>query len=169
MRTEEKNNDNNNNRTVEEENTSIKITTTIAKSRATTKKNKSSFSSSSYRIFLVDDDHDILISIKKGLEDYDFIVDTFSNPLQAISAFQPELYDLLLIDIKMPHMNGFELYQELRKKANNVDIKTCFITGYEIYYETLKNEFPGLNVGCFISKPIGINDLVNKINKELEQ
>ena len=123
---------------------------------------------SRYKILFVDDDYDILISIKRCLEDNDFIVDTFSNPLEVISAFKPELYDLMLIDIKMPKMNGFELYQELRKKANNVDIKTCFITAYEIYYETLKKDFPELNVGCFISKPIDSTNLVKRIREELE-
>jgi CheY-like chemotaxis protein len=87
----------------------------------------------------------ILTTIKHCLEETnDFIVDTFSNPLEVISAFQPELYDLILIDIKMPKMNGFELYQELRKKADNLEIRAYFITAYEIYYETLKSEFPKL-------------------------
>ena len=95
----------------------------------------------------------------------DFIVDTFSNPLEVISAFQPELYDLLLIDIKMPKMNGFELYQELRKKADNVEIRACFITSYEIYYETLKSEFPELNVGCFINEHIESANLVKRIRR----
>jgi CheY-like chemotaxis protein len=103
-----------------------------------------------HKILLVDDDYDILTTIKHCLEETnDFIVDTFSNPLEVISAFQPELYDLILIDIKMPKMNGFELYQELRKKADNLEIRACFITAYEIYYETLKLEFPELIIVMF--------------------
>ena len=124
----------------------------------------------SYRLLFVDDDRDILFSIKTGLEYYGFIVDTFSNPLEALSSFKPELYDLVLVDIKMPLMSGFEFHQELRKKVlYGTEIKTCFITAYEIYFETLRKEFPELYDGCFIRKPIKIDDLVNKINEELSQ
>ncbi len=124
----------------------------------------------SYRILYVDDDHDILFSIKTGLESYGFIVDTFSNPLEALSSFKPDLYDLVLVDMKMPEMSGFEFHQELRKKAlYGTEIKTCFITAYEGYFETLRKEFPELYEGCFIRKPILIEDLVNKINDELKQ
>jgi DNA-binding response OmpR family regulator len=136
-------------------------------------KNSSNSSTCSYRILFVDDEPDIITTIKKGLEENGFVVDAFTEPSEALSAFRPELYDLLLVDVKMPQMNGFELYQELRKKAGAVvadkkDFKTCFITAYEVYYETLKKEFPGLNVGCFISKPIEIKDLVKRIREELE-
>ncbi|MGZ5491832.1 MAG: response regulator [Nitrososphaeraceae archaeon] len=124
----------------------------------------------SSRILYVDDDHDILFSIKMGLESYGFIVDTFSNPLEALSSFKPELYDLVLVDVKMPEMSGFEFHQELRKKAlYGTEIKICFITAYEVYFDTLKKEFPELYEGCFIRKPIQIQDLVNKINDELKQ
>ena len=121
-----------------------------------------------YRILLVDDNNDILITIKKGLEDNGFKVDAFSNPLEVLSYFKPNIYDLLLIDIKMTQMNGFELYQEIRKISNDRDIKACFITAYDVYYELLKKDFPGLNVGCFIRKPIEIDDLIKKINEELQ-
>ena len=125
---------------------------------------------SSYRILYVDDDLDILFSIKTGLEYYGFTVDTFSNPLEALSSFKPDLYDLVLVDMKMPEMSGFEFHQELRKKAlYGTEIKTCFITAYEGYFETLRKEFPELYEGCFIRKPILIEDLVNKINDELKQ
>jgi two-component system, OmpR family, response regulator ChvI len=124
---------------------------------------------SPYRILYVDDDHDILFSIKIGLESYGFIVDTFSNPLEALSSYKPELYDLVLIDIKMPEMSGVEFHQELRKKAlYGTEIKTCFITAYEKYFETLRTGFPELYEGCFIQKPIKIEDLVNKLNQELK-
>ena len=71
---------------------------------------------SSNRIMLVDDDTDILLTIKKILEYEGFQVETFSNPLEALSSFKSELYDLVLIDIKMPEMSGFEFYRELQKK-----------------------------------------------------
>jgi two-component system, OmpR family, response regulator ChvI len=124
---------------------------------------------SSYRILYVDDDLDILFSIKMGLESYGFRVDTFSNPLEALSSFKPELYDLVLVDIKMPQMSGVEFHQELQKKAlYGTEIKTCFITAYEKYFETLRKGFPELYEGCFIQKPIQIEDLVYKINEELK-
>lgn len=123
-----------------------------------------------YRVLFVDDNKDILLTIQTGLESYGFIVDTFSNPSEALSSFKPELYDLVLIDIKMPQMSGFEFHQELRKKITyGTEIKTCFITAYEIYFETLKTEFPELYGGCFIRKPIKIEDLVTKLNEELKQ
>jgi two-component system, OmpR family, response regulator ChvI len=151
-------NGNDNKNTTNEVNTSL-----ITKNTTSTKK-------PSYRILYVDDDLDILFSIKTGLEYYGFIVDTFSNPLEALSTFKPGLYDLVLVDIKMPLMSGFEFHQELRKKAlYGTEIKTCFITAYEIYFETLRKEFPELYDGCFIRKPIKIDDLVNKINEELSQ
>ena len=135
---------------------------------STTREKTTNTEKPQYRIFYVDDDLDILFSIKMGLESYGFIVDTFSNPLEALSFYKPELYDLVLVDIKMPLMSGFEFHQELRKKAlYGTEIKTCFITAYEIYFETLRKEFPELYDGCFIRKPIKIDDLVKKLNEEL--
>ena len=134
-----------------------------------TREKTTSTKNSPYRVLFVDDNKDILLTIQTGLESYGFIVDTFSNPSEALSSFKPELYDLVLIDIKMPQMSGFEFHQELRKKATyGTEIKTCFITAYEIYFETLKTEFPELYGGCFIRKPIKIEDLVTKLNEELK-
>ena len=143
---------------------------TIVENNSISKKKKETAYKPSYKILFVDDDNDILIAIKASLEYHGFIVDTFSNPLEALSSFKPGIYDLVLIDVKMPQMSGFEFQQELRKKAlYGTEIKTCFITAYEIYFETLRKEFPELYDGCFIRKPIKIEDLVNRINKELKQ
>jgi DNA-binding response OmpR family regulator len=143
---------------------------TIVENNSISKKKKDTAYKPSYKILFVDDDNDILIAIKASLEYHGFIVDTFSNPLEALSSFKPGIYDLVLIDVKMPQMSGFEFQQELRKKAlYGTEIKTCFITAYEIYFETLRKEFPELYDGCFIRKPIKIEDLVNRINKELKQ
>ena len=120
-----------------------------------------------YLIMLVDDEPDTTLTLKEGLEGTGFaLVDAFNDQLLALSAFKPGIYDLLLLDIKMNKMGGFELFREIQKKDKNVN--ACFITAYEIYYESLKHEFPGLNVGCFITKPIDIDSLVKRIKIELE-
>ena len=89
----------------------------------------------------------------------------FNDPKIALINFKPDYYNLILLDVKMPEMNGFELYQEIQKKDKNV--KACFVTTDELYYESLKTEFPKLKVGCLISIPIDMNDLVKRINEEL--
>lgn len=157
LQVEEKNN--NNNDTIYEEN-NISRTTTIA-----TANNKPS----SYRLLFVDDNNDILIGIKSSLEDKGFIVDTFSNPLEALSSFKPRLYDLVLLGVRMEGMNGFELCKEMQKKiANRLDVKFCFITHFDPYREVPREEYPELNVECFIIPPISIEDLIKIINKELD-
>lgn len=116
-------------------------------------------------ILVVDDEVDLTISLKKGLERYGFEVDTFNDPSEALSKFKPNFYDLLLLDIRMPEMNGFQLYREIRKTGDNSTV--CFITAFEVYYHEFKKIFPDLDVKYFIRKPITISDLVAKINEVL--
>ena len=129
------------------------------------------------RILIVDDDPDILGTFKAGLNDSDLVksvfgpeielsVDTYTKPKSALSDFKAGAYDLILLDIKMPEMNGFELYEELVKVDEKP--KICFITAYETYYEVLKKDFPELDVGCFIKKPILTSDLAKRIKEVLE-
>jgi two-component system, OmpR family, response regulator ChvI len=94
-----------------------------------------------------------------------FEVDVFNDPKLALSNFKAGRYDLLLLDILMPKMNGFELCQQLK----NIDdkVKVCFITAYEIYYRSLRDLFLSMEVDCFIAKPIGRKELVSKIKTEL--
>ena len=121
---------------------------------------------SSYRrLMAVDDEADITFTLKKELEQSGFSLDVFNDPIVALSNFKADYYDLILLDVHMPQMNGLELYQEINKKDKNV--KACFVTAYELYYESLKKEYPKLNLGCFISKPFDMNYLANKIEKEL--
>lgn len=117
------------------------------------------------KILIVDDDTDITLAFKKGLENDGFKVDVFNDPVEALSNFEASKYDLLLLDIRMPKMNGFELYKEMDKIDN--DIKVCFITAFEVYYEALREVFPSLEVECFIRKPIEIGSLVKRIKNEL--
>ena len=125
------------------------------------------------RIMLVDDDVDITTVLKIGLEDNGFAVDTFNDPVQALSNFKADLYNLLLFDIKMPQLSGFELYEEIKKKNNNNNnnnnkkLKVCYITAYEIDDEMLREKFPTSHVNCFIKKLFQIQDLVKRVRPEL--
>jgi CheY-like chemotaxis protein len=119
------------------------------------------------RILLVDDEPDIALAFKIGLEDNGFRVDAFDSPLQALSNFKAGFYDLLLLDIKMPKMNGIEAYQQMKEIDKKV--KVCFITASEIhYYEDIREKiFPILGVKRLIRKPIRIDNLVKDLRDEL--
>ena len=117
------------------------------------------------RILLVDDEPDLTYTLKLGLEDTgSFEVDAFNDPELALSAFKPGNYDFLLIDIRMPKMSGYDLYDKIR--AIDSKVKSCFITAYEINYQALREQFPLLKMECY-AKPLEIDDLVRKINEEL--
>jgi DNA-binding response OmpR family regulator len=113
------------------------------------------------RILLVDDEPDITFSFGIGLKDNGFKVDTFNNPLEAISNFKSDFYDLVVLDIKMPEMNGIDLCKEIRKIDS--EIKVCFLTAFDSRYGELKQCSE-----CFIRKPITIDGLVEKVKSELD-
>jgi two-component system, OmpR family, response regulator ChvI len=117
------------------------------------------------QILVVDDDPDITLFLKTALETNGFFVRTYNEPLQALAEFKRNRYDLLLIDIRMPKLNGFELFNLLRKKDPN--IKVCFMTAFETYYSTLIEEHPTINARCFIKKPIEVKDLLSVITNQL--
>jgi DNA-binding response OmpR family regulator len=113
------------------------------------------------RILLVDDEPDITTAFKVTLEDAGFIVHTYNDPFIALSEFKPGYYDLVILDIKMQEMNGFELHANMRKVDNQV--KFCFITAGEMYYDKVRKEkqheeeeepYCKLNTEWFLQKPI---------------
>jgi CheY-like chemotaxis protein len=98
---------------------------------------------------------DITFTLGKGLEQGGYDVHVFNDPLVALSNFKPGVCDLLLLDIKMPKMTGFELYRKLKEIDSKV--KVCFITAFETYYEKFRQEFFLLEeIKGFIRKPIQI-------------
>ena len=117
------------------------------------------------RILIVDDDPDITLTFKLGLEKKGFTVTVFNDPLEALSNFTAGLFDFALLDVRMPKMNGFELYREIEKIDDNT--KVYYITAFVIYYESLKEIFPAAKVCCFIKKPIEMDKLADKITMEL--
>ncbi len=120
------------------------------------------------RILVVDDEPDLTQVSTLALEYHGFKVDSFNDPQEALSKFKPGSYDLIILDIKMPKMDGFELYHEIKKKDNNA--KVCFLTASELYYEEFrKKEYCALDRNLFIQKPIDNEDLVKQINKMLKK
>jgi CheY-like chemotaxis protein len=122
---------------------------------------------SSKRILLVDDEPDVTYAIGKILENNGFVVDSYNEPTLALSNFKHGLYDLLLLDIRMPEINGFELYQKIREIDS--DVKICFLTASEMFYEEYRrlDAYPRLNKEHFIQKPIRTEDLIHQINEIL--
>jgi two-component system, OmpR family, response regulator ChvI len=122
------------------------------------------------RILAVDDDPDITLTVKVGLEGSSsngiFEIDTFNDPELALSSFKPDIYDLVLLDFRMPKMDGYELYDKIKSMDSRV--KVCFMSATYVNYEAAREVFPSLEMECFIQKPIEIKDLISRINAELE-
>ena len=120
------------------------------------------------RILVVDDEPDLTQVSTLALEYHGFKVDSFNDPQEALSKFEPGLYDLVILDIKMPKMDGFELYHEIKKKDKNA--KVCFLTASELYYQEFrKKEYCALDRNLFIRKPIDNEELVKEINKMIKK
>src|ERR687888_2177923 len=112
------------------------------------------------RIFVVDDEPDVKLALKIVLEENGFQVDAFDDPIIALDNFRNGVYDLLILDIKMPKMRGFELYREIRKIDNKV--KVCFLTAGEMCYGACADIF---SENQFIRKPIENKELINRVNE----
>jgi DNA-binding NtrC family response regulator len=132
------------------------------------KRSGNSSASDITRIFLVDDDPDVVFSIRAALEASGaFTVDSFTSPDVALENFKADFYDLLLLDIRMPGMTGFELYEAIHERDKRV--RVIFITAFEVYYEALREMFPDLVPSSFIQKPVSNPDLVDRIKRELQR
>jgi DNA-binding response OmpR family regulator len=115
------------------------------------------------KILIVDDEPDITLIFTIVLEADNFIVKTYNDPLLALSNYKQGYFDLVLIDLKMPGMNGFELYKSIRKIDNKT--KIGFLTASEQYHEQFRDgEFSKLDKDLFIQKPIENEELIKKIN-----
>jgi DNA-binding response OmpR family regulator len=121
------------------------------------------------RVLLVDDEPDLNLTLKMVLEENGFKVDSFTDPLSALENFKGEaagIYELLILDMKMPGVNGFELYRQIKKIDDKV--KVCFLTAGEMDYEQFRKElFPALHNNCYIQKPIENEVLIRRLNRIL--
>ena len=125
-------------------------------------------------ILVIDDDKDITFTVKSSFElENDrstkgifFQVYTHNFPLLALSEFKPNFYDLLLIDVEMPKMNGFELSTKILELDANP--KICFMSAADVNYEALREIYPSIGFGCFIKKPVSLDHLIKRVRAELE-
>ncbi len=116
---------------------------------------------------LVDDEPDINAALKVVLKRGGFNVITFEDPLIALEKFKPGFYDLLILDVKMPNMDGFELCEKIKRIDKKV--KVCFLTASELYYEKIRGKkYHNFDRNLFIRKPIANTELIDKINSILE-
>ena len=130
------------------------------------KKDDTKISTPRARIMLVDDEPDINTALEVVLTRAGFAVDTFEDPLIALEKAKTVRHDLIILDVKMPNMDGFELYQEIRK--NNDKVKICFITASELFYQKLREKkYMQLDKSLFIRKPVSNADLLKRINSWL--
>jgi DNA-binding response OmpR family regulator len=126
------------------------------------------------RILIVDDDPDITFTFNKAFEGANrisgnrssFHVDTYNDPIVALSEFKPDFYDLMLIDINMPKMNGFDFCVKVFEV--DVNLRVCFMSSGLINQEALREQYPSLSIGCFIKKPVTIENLIRRVKTELE-
>jgi DNA-binding response OmpR family regulator len=119
------------------------------------------------RILVVDDNPDVVFTLRVGLEsDPAMQVYGYDNPVTALVEFKPKFYDLLLIDLNMPLLDGFQLAQNLVRRDLNV--RVCFMTAGELNMDAAREVHPLKSIGCFIKKPITTEQLIKRIRTELE-
>ena len=125
------------------------------------------------RILIIDDDADSTLTFKTAIENNNnttltkrIEVHTSNNPVAALAEFKPNLYDLLLIDINMPNMDGFQLSEIIL--GIDINVKICFMSSGEINRDALREIHPSISLGCFIKKPVEINYLMGRVLAELD-
>ena len=114
------------------------------------------------RIFVVDDEPDTSLTLKVTLENYNYIVDSFDDPIVALKNFKSGLYDLLILDILMSQMSGIKLYQEIRKIDERV--KVCFLTAGRMNLSGIDNVYGDSFGIIIITKPIANKELVKTVD-----
>jgi two-component system, OmpR family, response regulator ChvI len=117
------------------------------------------------RILIVDDEPDITESFGLALEDSGFEVDKYNDPAVALASFKPNVYGLLILDVKMPKIDGFELYNKIKKIDKKA--KVFFISAFDIDHAEITKKYPGLKIENFLPKPIQIPELIKRVEEQL--
>ena len=126
-------------------------------SQTSNKKNKA-------KILLVDDESDHCLTYQIILQDAGYECKSYTDSVEALQQFKPNYYDLVILDIKMPRLDGFALCEKIREIDKAVQI--IFITASEECYEKFRSQrFPELGKINYIQKPIGNEELIQMVNK----
>lgn len=118
------------------------------------------------RILLVDDEHDIIEVFRQGLTLHGYHVDAYTDPERALAEANPEQYERIFLDIRMPKINGFDLARAMWKKER--DAKVCFLSSFEIYEDEANKVFKDFITRCFIKKPVSIKALIEHIEGHVQ-
>jgi DNA-binding response OmpR family regulator len=117
-------------------------------------------------LIVVDDEPDITSALKLGLERRGMDVTTFNDPLKALEELKRRNYDLVLTDIRMPKLSGFDLYREMRKQG--VDTPIVFMTAFDVYQKEFERMFPELKPKALLRKPVGVAELATRVHEILD-
>lgn len=117
------------------------------------------------RVMVVDDEEDITTTVRLGLAQHGMIVTVFNDAIEALDNYRPGDFDMILLDIRMPKMTGFELAKSIWKQEKGARI--CFFTSFEIYESEADKVFPSMNRPCFLRKPMSIDKLAKHIEAQL--
>jgi two-component system, OmpR family, response regulator ChvI len=115
------------------------------------------------RVLIVDDEKDVADTLKLGLERSGFTVQANNDAADALASYRPGVFDLVILDIRMPGMTGFELFRRMKKV--DPDVRVCFLTAFEMYKPEFEKLFPDLPIAGFLRKPISIAELVTQVKK----
>ncbi len=124
------------------------------------------------KVLIVDDDFDITTTFKLGIEtnqvniNKKIEVHTYNDPRAALLDFEPNFYDLLLVDINMPYIDGFQLSEKILEV--DINVKICYMSSGEINRDALREIHPSISLGCFIRKPVSIDYLIDRVIGELD-
>jgi len=119
------------------------------------------------RVMVVDDEPDMVRVMKYGLAKKGYDVTAFTDPLQALDHFRPGQYNVVLLDIRMPKIDGIELYRRIR--AIDSEVVICFVSAYEQYKRQFEIAYPQEQSGCFIPKPVRMDNLAAIISSRIEE
>ena len=118
------------------------------------------------RILLVDDEPDHSMVYKIVLEYAGYQCISYTDSVKALQEFRPSYYDLVILDIKMPKLDGFALCEKIRELDKNIQI--LFVTASDVYYENFRKQYYpeigiDVNINC-LQKPITNEELIKIVN-----
>ena len=114
------------------------------------------------RILIIDDNQEVTDALKSAIGSVDVKVTTFNDPVAAVKSFTADVYDLIFLDFRMPAMNGFEVYRELRKVDEKVRI--CFLSAFDIYEKEFAIIFPDAKIHAFLTKPVDLKTILKVVS-----